>query len=457
MDRNDYPIEFVDQIKKLLPDAYKEFFAALARKPSVSIQLNGNKSFKAWENEEGILWYEGGRFMQERPIFTLDPGLHGGGYYVQEASSMLLAAAIRQYVRGNQVIRALDLCAAPGGKSWILGSILAQKSIVLSNEIIHNRLTVLRENITKKGNVNYALGNFDANLIANRLPAYFDLIVVDAPCSGEGLFRKNPKAIQEWSPEHVHHCSLRQRRILADIVEALAPGGLLIYSTCTFNDKEDRFNADWLAKEFDLTPLPFRPPESWGILEISFDHSFGTYCFPHKVKGEGFFMSLFQKKGQPPAWPTPGKKQRRFRKLTAFAKDKIPELNKWVKSPESFLWYQTPTGQIIGIQKDQFEQYLILDHALPGIQFGLVAGEFKGKSFIPSPELALSVALSSEVASVELTKEQALTYLRKAPLVLPDAPKGWVLARYQGLGLGWMKVLSNRINNYWPTNWRVRM
>ena len=457
MNRRTYPQEFIDHIKRLLPKEFVDFFTALAEPAGTSIQLNARKIYKALGKEHSVLWYQGGRYLEERPVFTLDPLLHAGAYYVQEASSMLIGAAIQQYIKEGQAIRALDLCAAPGGKSLLVGGLLSQKSIIVSNEIIRNRLTVLRENIAKKGYNNYVIGNFDANSISNGLPEYFDLVLVDAPCSGEGLFRKNPGAIDEWSVENVKHCSLRQRRILGDIIEALAPGGILLYSTCTYNDQEDKQNAEWLAQKFQLKPLSLQLDDSWGVVERKFQQSFGYYCFPHKVKGEGFFLSIFQKPGEPSAWPQPGKKQQQFRRLSPLEKSLVPELAKWIHQADRFSWFTSPKGQVIGIPKDLREGFLYLDHQLPGSQFGLLAGEFKGKTFIPSPELALSVDVSPHVTGVDLDLNQALAFLRKEPLQPENWPLGWVLAKYEGLGLGWMKVLPNRVNNYWPTKWRVLM
>src|SRR4030095_5372686 len=207
-----------------------------------------------------------GYYLPERPVFTLDPLFHAGVYYVQEASSMFLEQALKQSVDLSQPIKILDLCAAPGGKSTLIESLLNEESLLVSNEVIKTRVNVLQENITKWGGKNVVVTNNDAKDFA-RLENYFDVIVVDAPCSGSGLFRKDPEAVAEWSPGNVALCSQRQMRILADVFPSLKKNGILIYSTCSYSEKEDELILDWIKESFEVRSLRFDVQPAWQIVE----------------------------------------------------------------------------------------------------------------------------------------------------------------------------------------------
>ncbi|MES1226926.1 MAG: RsmB/NOP family class I SAM-dependent RNA methyltransferase, partial [Bacteroidota bacterium] len=199
-----------------------------------SVRVNPNRTFNveySTLNVQGkVPWSSNGYYLSERPSFTTDPLFHAGAYYVQEASSMFLEEAVKQTCDLSKPLKVLDLCAAPGGKSTLLQSIISNESLLISNEVIKSRVNILSENITKWGAANVVVTNNDPKDF-QRLPEYFDLIVIDAPCSGSGLFRKDPEAITEWSSDNVMLCSQRQQRILADILPCLKPGGILIYST----------------------------------------------------------------------------------------------------------------------------------------------------------------------------------------------------------------------------------
>ena len=198
-----------------------------------------------------VLWSSNGFYLKERPSFTLDPLFHAGAYYVQEASSMFLEEVLKQSVDLSKPLRVLDLCAAPGGKSTLIQSVISKDSLLVSNEVIKTRVNILSENITKWGGANVIVTNNDPSDF-KRLPGYFDVIVVDAPCSGSGLFRKDPNAINEWSENNVALCAQRQQRILADILPSLKEGGVLIYSTCSYSQVEDEDISNWLQKEYSL-------------------------------------------------------------------------------------------------------------------------------------------------------------------------------------------------------------
>jgi 16S rRNA C967 or C1407 C5-methylase (RsmB/RsmF family) len=261
--------DFTTRIGGQLGDVAGSFLDSLETEPPVSIRHHPLKPGRVFTDCEPVPWAEGGCYLEERPVFTLDPAFHAGAYYVQEASSMLLDHVVRSLCRsgsGQPVQTVLDACAAPGGKTTLLASALPE-SFVVANEVIRSRVPVLVENVTKWGTGNIAVTSAEVNRFA-ALPGFFDLIVADAPCSGEGLFRKQPGARSEWSPDNARHCSLRQRRILMDVWPSLRAGGWLIYSTCTYNPDENEENLRWLINETGAETVNISMPEHWGISTI---------------------------------------------------------------------------------------------------------------------------------------------------------------------------------------------
>lgn len=365
---------------------------------------------------------------------------------------MFLHEALRQSVDFSQPLRVLDLCAAPGGKSTLLASMLGPDSLLVANEFVRQRIGVLRENLEKWGVPNIAVTSAGAEDFAPLGP-WFDVVVADAPCSGEGLFRKDPDAVREWSPGHVDACALRQRTILAGAVEVLKPGGVLAYSTCTYNRKENEENAAWLTRMYDLEPLRLSVPTTWGIAETDGGYRF----FPHRLRGEGFFISVFRKKEAPAGRSKNAPPA--FRSLTPAAKTLLPELRAWLRAEADMRFFQTPAGDVLGLPASLETGYLALDAVLKNKWFGTRIGQFKGRDFVPDHALALSNEVSADLPGVGLNLKQALLYLKKENFDLPPgAPaKGWVLARHQGLNLGWLKALPARWNNYLPQERRIRM
>ena len=399
-----------------------------------------------------VPWCAEGYYLPERPSFTLDPLFQAGAYYVQEASSMLLNEVLKQTVNLNRPLRVLDLCAAPGGKSTLLASALSTDSLLISNEVIRSRVSVLRENVEKWGYPNVVISNHDPEDMSN-LAGFFDVVVVDAPCSGEGLFRKDPHAMQEWSEANVQLCSARQKRILAAAIPLLDTGGILMYSTCTYNDDENTENVRYLTENgFKNRPLIF--PADWNIAEKHTDEAVGYQCYPHRVRGEGFFISVFQKTGFTNAVKMDA---RTFRSVRALRPRETASVAKWLQNPADFSFWEKPNGDVMALPKSLEKTFLFLDVALKNKGFGLEMGQFKGQDFIPSHALALSTAINQNLPGIELSKENALRYFKKENLVLDEPTKGWLLARYNGLNLGWMKGVGNRVNNYLPKDWRIRM
>lgn len=435
-----------------LATEFPAFLTALARPAPVSIRLNPRKKGYDTTDLIPVPWCENGYYLPERPSFTLDPLFQAGAYYVQEASSMLLSEALRQTVNLNRPLRALDLCAAPGGKSTLLASVLSPDSLLVCNEVIRSRVSVLRENLDKWGCPNAVITNHDPEEMSN-LAGFFDVVLVDAPCSGEGLFRKDPEAVQEWSEASVQLCSSRQKRILSAAANLLDEGGILIYSTCTYNDSENRNNMQYLAgRGFESRALTL--PDDWGIVETSSDDAVGYQCYPHRVRGEGFFISIFRKKTFTAAVKLDA---RTFRSIRALRTRDTASAAKWLQNPADFSFWEKPNGAVMALPKSLEKTFLFLDSALHNKGFGLDMGQFKGLDFIPSHALALSTAVNQHLPAIELSKENALRYFKKENLVFDTPVNGWLLAQYKGLNLGWMKGVGNRVNNYLPKDWRIRM
>ena len=284
--------EFITRTKQLFGEArFDAFVSALSLAPVVSVRYNREK-ITVPESIDAVPWATDAAYLAERPLFTGDPLFHSGCYYVQEASSMFLEQAIRQYVDGP--VRALDLCAAPGGKTTHLLSLLPKGSLLVSNEPMSLRAQLLAENVIKWGNPAAVLTrNMPADF--SQLRNFFDVIVVDAPCSGEGMFRKDDFAVQQWSVGNVMQCAARQREILQDVWEALRPGGLLVYSTCTFNREEDEDCVAWIAEELGAEVLPIETEQQWGITGNQTETGHPVYRFiPGYTIGEGFYMSLLR-------------------------------------------------------------------------------------------------------------------------------------------------------------------
>jgi 16S rRNA C967 or C1407 C5-methylase (RsmB/RsmF family)/NOL1/NOP2/fmu family ribosome biogenesis protein len=466
------PPPFIRQMQSILGAEWAQLETALQASPPVSIRLNtakvtlqeGHRHWFSYSNSEQIPgfpvgfsmamvpWQPLAYYLSERPSFTLDPVFHAGAYYVQEASSMFVGEALRQTVDLSRDLRVLDLCAAPGGKSTLLLNLLSERSLLVSNETIRARTAPLRENLERWGYPNVAVTSAEAEEFG-ALEDWFDVVLVDAPCSGEGLFRKDPDAVREWSLPQVELCSARQKRILAAAVATLAPDGVLVFSTCTYNLQENDANVAWLLQEFPLEQITLDIPDGWGIAHTE---KGGYQFYPHRLKGEGFFLSVFRKKSghakKPPALPSA------FRSLKPLSKSFIPDAKKWLRKEADARFFQTPAGEVLALPSELENAFLTLDKVLKNKWFGVNIGTFKGADFVPGHALALSLWVSSDVPMAELGEEQALLFLKKETFEPQEGwPKGWVLAGYQGLPLGWMKILPNRINNYLPQERRIRM
>ena len=398
-----------------------------------------------------VKWCEYGRYLSERPKFTYDPMFHAGAYYVQEASSMFVWQALTQLVDKDAVV--LDMCAAPGGKSTAIAQYLSEEGFLVSNEYVPQRAHVLVENITKWGAPNCVVTN-NAPRHFEKLKSRFDAILVDAPCSGEGMFRKDERAREEWSPANVEMCVERQREILESAWHVLKPGGVLIYSTCTFNSHENEEQVQWLIDEMEAEYLPIKIGEDWMITETERGYRF----LPHKTRGEGLFMAAVRKQG--------GIENGELRIENSCSKKRS---DKKAKSSTFNIQFTTDDllrgeygvveseGRYYAVQKERVDFVEECRKVLNVLSFGVQMYEQKGKDLIPQAALALSqVYVRGAYPEVELSYDEAISFLRKEAIVLADAPRGFVLVTYNGAPLGWVKNIGNRCNNLYPEFWRIR-
>lgn len=448
------PVEFVSGMKKLLgEEEFVRFHEALSSPRPTTIRINDRKITYKGANQ--IQWCQQGFYLDERLTFTFDPLFHSGAYYVQEASSMFLGHIVRQLV--SEPVVALDLCAAPGGKSTHLISVLPEDSLLVSNEVMRNRLPVLVENMTKWGASNVVVTNDDPSHFSD-LDSFFDLIVTDVPCSGEGMFRKDPVAVSEWSPANVDVCYQRQRRILRDIWNSLKPGGLLVYSTCTYNLSEDEENISWICSELGAEPVTVNCPMSeWGITpSLSSDKNLPVYRFlPHKTQGEGFFIAVVRKHGDSHQ-PVPRIKSTRRGKMRQPLQTPPKEMLSWLAVPSRFtLVCDNDTVTALPLQHK--EHIDILKSRLKCHKAGLTLARIKGRDFIPDHSLAMSTDYNGDIfPEVEVSYEQAISYLRKDSVVMPpETPRGYALLTYKNVPLGFVKNIGNRVNNLYPQEWRI--
>ncbi|MEO8583344.1 MAG: RsmB/NOP family class I SAM-dependent RNA methyltransferase, partial [Flavitalea sp.] len=338
-----------------------------------------------------IPWSSFGYYLPERPSFTLDPLLHAGAYYVQEASGMFLEYCIKQCADISGSIKVLDLCAAPGGKSTVIQSLISNESLLVSNEVIKPRVNILSENMIKWGGENTVVTNNDPRDFS-RLRHFFDVIVVDAPCSGSGLFRKDPWAIDEWSEELVNTCSLRQQRILGDVLPALKPSGILIYSTCSYSEKEDEDICDWLTDEGKLSSVPIAVPSGWNITP-SYSRKNGVKGFrfyPNKIMGEGFFIACFKKEKEEEA-----ERMNYKQKLTRLSAKEEVIIHPLLKKPGKFRFYHLDAGAFAFPETLEHE-LIAITASLYVKRAGVLCGKPAHESFIPDHELARSTIINDK-------------------------------------------------------------
>lgn len=447
-----YPIAFIDRMKAHFGAEYDAFIASLDDAPVTSVRthpLKFQRSDTALPLGDRIAWANKGYYLTGRPSFTFDPLFHAGCYYVQESSSMFLEQVLEATGLTDKAIRILDMCAAPGGKSTHILSLLNQESLLVSNEIIAARNHILRQNLARWGCCNSIVTQNKAEDFA-RIGETFDIIVVDAPCSGEGLFRKDKAAVQEWSENNVAMCATRQQDILAHLTQCLKPGGYLIYSTCTYEWAENMDQVRKLIIEQQFESIQVKDTRNFQpqLADVSRDGLYGYAFYPHRTRGEGFFISLLRKKGE---W-------RETRYLPPRIADKTisdisPQLTAYIDDLDRFAAIKHQN--LYNILPARFwPDYRALAR-LYIRNAGICVGELKGKDLIPAHELSLFQEFKKDFPAIELDLPSAISFLKAETISAPDAPRGWVTVRYKGQNLGFAKALPNRINSYFPKEWRI--
>lgn len=407
-----FPEDFISYTRDIFgEERWQRFVDAFDEVTPVSIRLNPFKPFDDDRTKESVPWCRNGFYLTERPDFTLDPLLHAGCYYVQEASSMFLDEVLRQLsAKGiiddaKQNGNCLDLCAAPGGKSTLLRAALKEGWQLYSNEPDRRRANILMENLQKQGHPGVVVtNNFAADY--RKAKMLFDMILCDVPCSGEGMFRKDEGAIGEWSLQNVMKCAQLQRSIVEDIWPCLKKGGVLIYSTCTFNLKEDEENVKWITEELGAEIIGIETKPDWNITGSLLEGWDEPVCrfIPGTTRGEGLFMAVLRK---------------------------------------------TSDDVVTGKQNLAGLRILSDGNPLPTV---------KGKNVIPAHAEALLYNINKEkYPLVELDVNDALRYLHHEALVFPPGtPRGIVIVTYHGHPLGFMKNIGNRANNLYPQEWKIR-
>ncbi len=512
-------------------------FSAFGRPASVSVRFNpeklGERTPSVAEAAEALFccgavvvpWSRTGFLLERRPEFTLDPWLHAGGYYVQDSSAMFVGEMFRRVVcetgesfgaagtaetaglvgggtakaAGARVVRVLDLCAAPGGKTTDLAGSLrtmfGENFLLVANEVMKDRVNVLSENVARWGDPNVMVTCADPAAFA-ALEGFFDVIVADVPCSGEGMFRKDAGAVDQWSPDNVALCRSRQRRILADVWPALAEGGAMVYSTCTFNRMENDDNVLWMCENLGGEVL--RPGNPWSFgreelrsgMEDDADAAWsatewrllktqcGVSLVPGFVPGEGQYCAAVRKTGGSAAEPwaercaagpasertsvrtaeTGGGRRSKRGGESAGSRKSAADTGRFKEYFSVEVEVRRNGETVIAMPQNIVPEVDTVGTVARTVRTGCTVGTMKGADLVPSTDLALCTALKEgafETAEVPL--ETALKFLHRDAIVLPDAPKGYIILKYNGLPMGFVKNLGNRCNNLYPQGRRIRM
>lgn len=443
------PNDFIESTRATFGEAlWEQYLGAFDSGAPVSIRLNRRKATDgiAGNGHERVAWCDDGIYLGERPQFTFDPLLHAGAYYVQEASSMFLHHVMK-HVLGKEPLLMIDMCAAPGGKSTLACSLLPEGSMIVSNEPVAQRASILSENMKKWGMPNVVVtNNYPRDIRKTGITA--DIVLCDVPCSGEGMFRKDEATIGEWSMKNVEKCSAMQREIVSEAWQCLRQGGIMIYSTCTFNTRENEENVRWISESMDGEIIEIPTEKEWGItgsLLPGFDEP--VYRFiPGRTRGEGLFMAVIRKKGEC---------TQRMPKMKV--NDKEKSSTEWLKNPEEYVVEQNGLN-ITATPKAWQPTVKHLAKELRVVHAGISLGTVKGKDIIPDQCLALSTELKSDAfPKAEVDWQTAIAFLRKEAITLDaDTPRGHVLLTYRQMPLGFVKNLGNRANNLYPAEWRIK-
>lgn len=449
---NAFPIEFLNQMQNMLGDEYPAFLLAMDEPPSLALRLNPFRANAAEAAapyiEDAVPWAENGRYLKPGARPGAGIAHAAGAFYIQEASAMV-SAAVLQAQPGEKI---LDLCAAPGGKSTQAAAALNNQGLIISNEPEPGRARVLAGNMERMGIGNVIVVNAWPHQLSDKLSEFFDAILVDAPCSGEGMFRRDPVARGEWNPASPEGCAKRQKEILQQAAKMLRPGGRLVYSTCTFND----FENEGSIRAF-LSEHPDFSPEEFSLPGIGQSENGMLHVYPHRVRGDGHFVAKLRKAGVPmEKIPEKSRKKTGGRPSKPAAVDPaaaIKMLERDVCSLPDFI-----RDQHFFFQADRVYARPACAPSMDGIKVvsaGLCLMKV-GRSHV-EPEHALAMALPPELAhrTADLDFNAAAAYLSGAAIPF-DGPKGWTLVTHMGMPLGWGKVSDGILKNHLPSALRLQ-
>ncbi len=447
-----FPEKFTESLSASLPDGQcQALLRTLDGEPSTSVRFNPYKIHTRPEGDP-VPWNRYGFYLASRPQFTLDPVMHAGGYYVQEASSMFVEHIYRECVGEQEQVRILDLCAAPGGKTTLYSTLAGAEGLVVANEPVKQRASALVDNVKRWGIGNVAVTCAEPQHFKG-LDDWFDVLAIDAPCSGEGMFRKNSEARQQWSADAVAMCAARQRRIISEAWHTLRPGGILIYSTCTFNRQENEDNVQWIYDNFECEGVGLQCPDEWGIVrgEICGIDTFRFY--PHLLRGEGFFAAVMRKAPRKARVQMPRPKRE---VMSDLQKKQSAILGRWVNQPQ-YMRFAAIGDSCFGFYRSQFQAIRALAQSFNVIYSGVCMGQLFGDKFRPDHSLALFHDLDTSQAQItELDREHALDFLRKKdPDDLSPYAQGLNLVCFEGLPIGWTKRIGARTNSLLPSAFRI--
>jgi 16S rRNA C967 or C1407 C5-methylase (RsmB/RsmF family)/NOL1/NOP2/fmu family ribosome biogenesis protein len=440
--------DFIARILYQFGDEGAALIKSLDEIPQTSVRFNTRKPLRSHlETTEVVPWCANAYFLSQRPLFTMDPLFHAGCYYPQESSSMFLEFALNQILQNARDITCLDFCAAPGGKSLILSDFIGENGRLVANEVNRNRNAILREVIAKWGCENTIVTSASARAFGE-LQGYFDCVLVDAPCSGEGMFRKDQGARDEWSLDAVKHCAASQKEILSELQKSVANEGYLIYSTCTFSVEENQQSCSAIAASLEFEPVKLDVSQFPEILVIEGDGFYGYQFLPNRVRGEGFFLAVFRRS-------TPITRAFPKRNKSVFV---YPSKLEHTLLSKQLIWNYSIVKDINGycwLSRFGVDELNLLAGLLYVNTPGIEIGHFVREELIPAHAISMTDLIGgSESLDVELS--QAISYLRGETIQLISM-KGWAIITYKGINLGWVKCMGARSNNYYPKECRIRM
>lgn len=443
--KKEIPIQFIENLHEHFgASTAKKTLSSLQENSSVSIRVNPLKRTNKYDDEKAVPWSDHGFILNERPSFSLDPLFHAGCYYVQDSSSMIIEKILNK-IKPERNGLYLDMCAAPGGKSTILLDYLDEDGFLIANEVDPKRNSILRENILKWGRLNVGVTSLPASKF-DILNCAFDLILIDAPCSGEGMFRKDAHAIEQWSSKLVKSCALTQRNILTELTPTLKEGGILIYSTCTTNKNENEFQVQALIESGEFEPVEIDLSEfsEYLVKAQTENQIIGHYLLPGISTGEGLFVSVLRKTS------TSANENIRNRKFKTPFDQAHLEFKQAFPNINDNLVYWNLKDEMYAVRNHN----LIEHFNLPFKMVGLPYYQMKGKNVIPLHGMAMS---NIKMEHIELDEENSLQFLRKETISLPrNLKKGWTIVGFQNNPLGWLKIIDQRSNNYYPSWLRLR-